>query len=171
LLPEETQIIIKIPYITTDLHNHIQVIQRHRGQGLNSGLKSGFEPSSESGPNHNHILDPILTLGPQPSPIHQTLHYIVKGYHMAQYEITLLEQENGRLHDENQWRRKKKEVRRSYVARGGLLLVEDGRQLASEKSKPTANSTTQQLYNKCKLPGYNRRTCSGIQDSIHVIIS
>jgi hypothetical protein len=37
---------------------------------------------------------------------------------MTQYEITLLEQENGRLCDENQWQRKKKEARRSYVARG-----------------------------------------------------
>ena len=45
---------------------------------------------------------------------------------MARHKITLLEQENGRLRDENQWRRKKKEVRRSYVARGGLLQVEEG---------------------------------------------
>jgi hypothetical protein len=81
-----------------------------------------------------------------------------------------LEQENSRLHEENQWRRKKKEAKRSYVARGGLLQVEDGRQLASEKAKPTANSTTQQLCGTCKLPGHNRRTCSGIQDSIHVAI-
>ena len=46
---------------------------------------------------------------------------------MARHEITLLEQENGRLCDENQWRRKKKEARRSYVARKGLLQVEEGR--------------------------------------------
>jgi hypothetical protein len=61
---------------------------------------------------------------------------------MAQHEITLLKQEVGRLRDENQWKRKKKEARRSYVARGGLLQVEEGRQLASERTKPTANSTT-----------------------------
>ena len=93
---------------------------------------------------------------------------MAKGYNMAQHEITLLKQEVGRLRDENQWKRKKKEARRSYVARGGLLQVEEGRQLASERTKPTANSTTQRLCGACKLPGHNRRTCPGIQDSIHV---
>jgi hypothetical protein len=62
-------------------------------------------------------------------------------------------------------RRKKR-----LVARGGLLQVEEGRQLANEKAKPTANSTTQRLCGACKLPGHNRRTCPGIQDSIHVAI-
>ena len=89
---------------------------------------------------------------------------------MAWHEITLLEQENSRLREESQWRRKKKEVRRSYVACGGLLQVEEGWQLAIEKAKPTADSITQRLCNMCKLPGHNRRTCSGIQDSIHVAI-
>ena len=89
---------------------------------------------------------------------------------MARHKITLLEQENGRLRDENQWRRKKKEARRSYVAYRDLLQVEEGRQLANEKAKPTANSTTQQLCGVCKLPGHNRRTCPGIQDSIHIAI-
>jgi hypothetical protein len=82
----------------------------------------------------------------------------------------LLKQENGRLHNENQWRRKKKEARRSYVARRGLLQVEEGRQLANEKAKPTANSTTQRLCGTYKLPGHNRHTCPGIQDSIHIAI-
>jgi hypothetical protein len=45
---------------------------------------------------------------------------------MARHEVTFLEEENSRLREENQWRRKKKEARRSYVARGGLLLVEEG---------------------------------------------
>jgi hypothetical protein len=82
----------------------------------------------------------------------------------------LLKQENGRLHDENQWRRKKKKVKRSYVAHRGLLQVEEGRQLANEKAKPTANSTTQQLCGVCKLPGHNRYTYPRIQDSIHIAI-
>jgi hypothetical protein len=44
---------------------------------------------------------------------------------MTRHEITLLKQENGHLHDENQWRRKKKEARRSYIAYRGLLQIED----------------------------------------------
>jgi len=112
-LLSEIQAIIKTPYTTTDLYNYIQVIQQHRNQSpsLNRG----------PGPNQGHILDPGLTLGPQPSPVHQALHFIIKGYNMARHKITLLEQENGRLRDENQWRRKKKEARRSYVAHRGLL--------------------------------------------------
>ena len=154
--PSETQVLVKTPYTTTDFQNHIQVIQQHRNQGCNSGFSQG------------HILDPRFTLGSQLNPTDQALHYMAKGYNMAQYEITLLKQEVGRLRDENQWKRKKKEARRSYVARGGLLQVEEGRQLASERTKLTANSTTQRLCGACKLPGHNQRTCPGIQDSIHV---
>jgi hypothetical protein len=37
--------------------------------------------------------------------------------------------------------KEEKEVRRSYVAREGLLQIEDNQQLASEKARPIANST------------------------------
>jgi hypothetical protein len=62
-----------------------------------------------------------FTLDLQLNPIDQALYYITKGYNIAQYEITLLKQEVGRLHNKNQWKRKKKEAKKSYVARGGLL--------------------------------------------------
>jgi hypothetical protein len=155
-------VVTKTLYTTTDLQNYIQVIQQHHSQGFRQGPRPELELS--------YILDPGLTLGPQPSPVHEALYYIVEGYHIVRHKITLLEQENGRLHEENQWRRKKKEARRSYVARGGLLQVKDSQQLASEKAKPTANSTTQRLCDTCKLPGHNRRIYSGIQDSIHIAI-
>ena len=42
------------------------------------------------------------------------------------------------------------------MAHGGLLQVDEGRQLAFEKIGPTVKSATQRRCGICKLPGHTR---------------
>ena len=156
----DNQPIMKTPYNTTDLQAHIKVIQQHHIQGSRPSSEPGLNLGPEPGPDP--VLDPGLT---------QAIHYIVKGCNLAYHENTFLKEEINQLRAENQIRSKKKQSRRSYVARGGLLQVEDGRELARAKANPPANPATQRQCGNCRLPGHNRRKCPGIQDSIHVVIS
>jgi hypothetical protein len=71
---------------------------------------------------------------------------------------------------ENGIRKNQRQARKSYVVYGGLLQVDEGRQLAFEKANPTAKSAIQRRCGICKVPGHTRRKCLGIQDFIHVII-
>ena len=56
-LSSETEVLTKTPYTTTDLQNHIQVIQQYRNQDPGPGLSQG------------HIPDQGSTLNQQPSPV------------------------------------------------------------------------------------------------------
>jgi len=152
--------VVKTPYNTTDLQAHIQIIQQCHIQGPEPGPSQSLVPRPE--PDPDLIPDAGLT---------QAIHYIIKGYSLAYHENALLKDENNRLRIENGIRKKQKQARKSYVARGGLLQVDKGQQLALEKDNPTAKSATQRLCGICRLPGHTRRKCPGIQDSIHVIIS
>ncbi len=92
---------------------------------------------------------------------------------------TLLAEENSRLRAENERQKKKKNARRSYIARGGILAVGEGLQLAEERAEESRlgraqpNSlnkpATQRLCGICRQPGHNRQRCPGIQNCIHVI--
>ena len=50
------------------------------------------------------------------------------------YGVALLAEENKRLRTENDRQKKKRNVRCSYVARGGILAVEQGLQLVEERA-------------------------------------
>ena len=104
---------------------------------------------------------------------------MAKSAQLAMHSATLLAEEVRRLRAENARQKKKKQARRSYIAQGGVLTIEQGLQLIEEKErkKQAAGSTTQRLCSICRLPGHNKRNCPGIQesddasiqDSIHVI--
>jgi hypothetical protein len=147
--------VVKTVYNTIDLQTRIPVIQQRHIQDIRSGLGLdlglGFEP----------ILNPGLT---------QAIEYIIKAWILILHENTLLREENNRLRAENQIRSKKKQARRFYIARGGLLTVGEGRRLALEKHARMAKPASRRLCGNCRLPGHTRRKCPGIQDSIHVII-
>jgi hypothetical protein len=50
------------------------------------------------------------------------------------HSANLLSEENNGLHIGNERQKMKRQVRRSYNARGGILAVEEGPQLAEERS-------------------------------------
>jgi hypothetical protein len=61
-----------------------------------------------------------------PSPIDHALNQLVKGCQMAMYSAVLLADENRRLRTENKRQKIKKTKRRSYIAQGGVLTVQEG---------------------------------------------
>jgi hypothetical protein len=66
------------------------------------------------------------THSPPPSPTEQALTQLVKGCEMAMLSAVLLASENERLRIENQRQKRKRAKRRTYIARGGVLLVVEG---------------------------------------------
>ena len=99
---------------------------------------------------------------------------------MAMHGATLLSEENRCLRSENQRQKRKRDIRRSYIAQGGILAVGEGLQLAEERanngegsgvrSGTTKKTSAQRLCSQCKLPGHYIRTCPGIKNSINVIV-
>ena len=99
---------------------------------------------------------------------------------MAMHGATLLAEENQRLRTENQRQKRKRDTRRSYIARGGILSIEDGIQLVEARSGGSGGADAQpgqpkqRLCSICKSPGHDKRTCPQnadlTQDSIHVAI-
>ncbi|KAM4062004.1 DDE superfamily endonuclease [Hirsutella rhossiliensis] len=68
------------------------------------------------------------------------VRYLVKGCQMAMHGAALLSEENERLRSENQRQRRKRDMRRSYVAHGGVLAVEKGLRLAEERANGVEGS-------------------------------
>ena len=61
-----------------------------------------------------------------PSPAGQALSQLVKGCEMAMLSAVLLASENKKLRMENRRQKKKRAQRRTYIARGGVLLGAEG---------------------------------------------
>jgi hypothetical protein len=60
------------------------------------------------------------------SPTERALHQLVKGCQMAMHNAVLLAEENKQLRTANQRQQKKRAMRRSYIAKGGVLTVQEG---------------------------------------------
>ena len=103
------------------------------------------------------------------SPTDQALRFLVKGFEMSIHNQVLLLEETKRLRMENQRQKRKRDMRRSYIAQGGVLAMEEGLRLAEERAKggegsgagsgETGKTSAQRLCSRCKLPGHNIRTC------------
>src|SRR5450432_2211420 len=65
-----------------------------------------------------------------PSPIDLALNQLVKGCEMAMNSAVLIVEENRQLRIENQRQKKKRAKRRSYIATGGVLIVQEGLDLS-----------------------------------------
>ncbi len=142
---------LKTPRNVMELNAQVEALQRHR-------TRSGYEETS---------------------PTDQALPYLVKACQLAMHGAALLSEENDRLRAENSRQKKKRNARRSYVARGGILTVEEGLQLAEERAEgsrarsgeagSSEQTRPQRLCGICRQPGHNRLKCPGIQDCIQVI--
>jgi hypothetical protein len=61
-----------------------------------------------------------------PSPTDIALDQLVKGCQMAMHSAILLTEENRYLRSENERQKKKKVKRKSYIATGGVLTIQEG---------------------------------------------
>ena len=144
---------LRTPYDITELDAQVKALQRYRSKGSSAA---------------------------QGSPTDQALHFLIKGCQMALHGATLLAEENKRLRTENQRQKRKRDTRRSYIARGGILSIEDGIQLIEARNSGSGGADAQpgrpkqRLCSICKSPGHDKRTCTQnadlTQDSIHVAI-
>jgi hypothetical protein len=92
-----------------------------------------------------------------PSPTDQALNQLVKGCQMAMHNAILLAEENRQLRAENARQKKKREKRRSYIAQGGVLTVQEGLNRSQiDNLEPIEGSTGQPAKPRTRAP----RTCS-----------
>jgi hypothetical protein len=104
-----------------------------------------------------------------PSLIEQALSQLVKGYEMAMLSAVLLASENKKLRMENQRQKKKRAKKRTYIARGGVLLGAEGASRAqaaqegvAEGAAEAAAERPQRALRKCSMCAsteHTARTC------------
>lgn len=103
------------------------------------------------------------------SPTEQALRQLVKGCQMAMHNAVLLAEENKQLRTVNERQKKKRAVRRSYVASGGILTVQEGLdrseidniELTGEVEGPPIGPQTRapRTCSMCKSLTHTARTC------------
>lgn len=91
------------------------------------------------------------------SPTDRAVRQLVKGCQMAMHSAVLLADENKKLRAANERQKKKRAVRRSYIATGGVLTVQEGldRSVAAN-TELTAQFTGGVKERRIRAP----RTCS-----------
>jgi hypothetical protein len=88
-----------------------------------------------------------------PSPTDQALNQLVKGCQIAIYNTILLVEENRQLRAENARQKKKREKRRSYIAQGGVLTVQEGLNRSQiDNLEPTEGSRGQPAELRTRVP-------------------
>ncbi|CAG8971644.1 hypothetical protein HYALB_00003112 [Hymenoscyphus albidus] len=91
------------------------------------------------------------------SPTAIALDQLVKGCKMAMQSATVLAEENRRLRAESERQKKKKTVRRQYIATGGVLTGQEGRELIQNSDNMVLDEAVAPLIEpRIRAP----RTCS-----------
>jgi hypothetical protein len=96
----------------------------------------------------------------------QALTQLVKSCEMAMSSAVLLASENEKLQIENQCQKKKKAIRRTYIAKGGVLSGAEGlscTQAAETEQQKAAAEQLQRAPRKCSMCSsteHTARTCS-----------
>jgi DDE superfamily endonuclease/Tc5 transposase DNA-binding domain len=104
-----------------------------------------------------------------PSPTDLALNQLVKGCEMAMNSAVLLREEVRQLRAENERQKKKRAKRRSYIATGGVLTVQEGldlSQIANEglqggvaTQEATVRMRAPRTCSMCKSLSHTARTC------------
>jgi hypothetical protein len=91
------------------------------------------------------------------SPTDRAVRQLVKGCQMAMHSAALLADENKKLRTANERQKKKRAVRRSYIATGGVLTVQEGlNRSVIMDSEPVGQFTGRAGEQRIRAP----RTCS-----------
>jgi hypothetical protein len=99
-----------------------------------------------------------------PSPTDLALNQLVKGCQIAMNSTVLLAEENRQLRAENKRQKKKRAKRRSYIATGGVLTVQEGLNLSQiANTIPESRVVEQEATVQKRAP----RTCSLCRSQLH----
>src|SRR5450432_3333418 len=107
-----------------------------------------------------------------PSPTDLALNQLVKGCEMAMNSAVLLREEVRQLRAENERQKKKRAKRRSYIATGGVLTVQEGLELSQPTIEPVIEAIGRVVTDEpvvrrrapptcsiCKALSHTARTC------------
>lgn len=104
------------------------------------------------------------------SPTDIALGQLIKGCKMAMQAATVLSEENKQLRAESDRKKRKKTMRRQYIATGGVLTVQEGLQLVQRDNNIVESSNADQANvsrlralrkcSKCRSTEHTARTCS-----------
>jgi predicted ribosome quality control (RQC) complex YloA/Tae2 family protein len=104
-----------------------------------------------------------------PTPENQALHQLVKAGQLAMQSAVILAEENRQLRQEVERQKKKKAKKRTFIATGGVLTIQEGRNLSQNATIiPESGSVYQEVTVRtrappkcsvCKSLEHNARTC------------
>lgn len=154
--------------------------------GTSDGLELPWLPKTPSNPTEalsqtEYIEKRIRNhRSSSPSEIIENLNQITKSTTQALRKVALLEEENRSLREANNRLSRRKRVKKKQLQSGGLLTVEEGKNLASEASSKVkrqrdedGNSvrkkrveTRRRRCGKCGEIGHNSRTCENEVETI-----
>jgi hypothetical protein len=103
------------------------------------------------------------------SPTSQAIAQLVKGCQLAMNSATILAEENSKLRAANDRQRRKRQIRRQYIACGGVLQAEEGQRLVLEAQivvqqgdqevTPPVRTRAPPTCSKCHVQGHTRTQC------------
>jgi hypothetical protein len=102
-----------------------------------------------------------------PSLTDLALNQLVKGCQMAMNSATILAEENRQLRAENQRQKKKRANRRSYIATGGVLTVQEGLELSQSNVEPASGVVSEVVTKEPTIRTRAPRTCSIYRSQSH----
>jgi hypothetical protein len=110
-----------------------------------------------------------------PTPENQALNQLVKGYQLAINSAVLLAEENRQLRHENKRQKRKRAKKRTFIAKGGVLTVQEGRSLSQNANtvlesgvvhqEATIQTRAPRMCSLCRSLLHTARTCPTKQDS------
>ena len=86
---------------------------------------------------------------------------------MAMNSAVLLAEENRQLRAENQRQKKKRAKRRSYIATGGALTVQEGLELSQSNVEPTSRVASKVVTDELTIRTRALRMCSICRSQSH----
>jgi hypothetical protein len=95
-----------------------------------------------------------------PSPTEAALNQLVKGCEMAMNSAILLAEENRQLRAVNAKQVKKRAKRRTYIATGGTLTIQEGLELSQSNVEPVSGVASGVATNEPIVRTRAPRTCS-----------
>jgi hypothetical protein len=99
-----------------------------------------------------------------PTPENQALNQLVKGCQLAMNSAVLLAEENRQLRRENERQKKKRAQKKTFIARGGVLTIQEGRDLSQNATiVPESGVAHQEATVQTRAP----RLCSLCRSSLH----
>jgi hypothetical protein len=102
-----------------------------------------------------------------PSLTDLALNQLVKGCEMAMNSAVLLREEVRQLRAENQRQKKKRAKRRSYIATGGVLTVQEGLELSQSNVEPVSGVVSGVAIDEPTVRTRAPRTCSICRSQSH----